>query len=190
VTRGGETGSDVRVDSSAIISAIIDPPEAAMSRMQPLRDEHQELKPHIDKVRHLADGIEHLTPMQRAEGVATAYRFLSGQLIPHAEAEDAVLYPAVARVMGTPQATATMSRDHVEVRRMTEDLGRLAAEGATADLHALRRVLYGLYALISVHFAKEEEIYVPLLEEALSAEEADWLFHQLGHVAHRAHAHA
>lgn len=159
-----------------------------MSRMQPLRDEHQELKPHIEKILHLADGIEHLTPIQRVEGVATAHGFLTEQLIPHAEAEDAILYPAIARVMGTPQATATMSRDHVEVHRMTGELGRLAAEGATADLHAVRRVLYGLYALISVHFAKEEEIYVPLLEEALSPEEADWLFHQLGHAAHRAHA--
>jgi hypothetical protein len=59
VTRGDVTGSDGHVDRSAII----DPPEAAMFRTPPLRDEHQEPKPHIDKIRHLADGIEHLTPM-------------------------------------------------------------------------------------------------------------------------------
>jgi hypothetical protein len=28
----------------------------------------------------------------------------------------------------------------------------------------LRRILYGLYAIIKLHLAKEEEIYLPILE--------------------------
>lgn len=161
-----------------------------MTLMQPLRDEHAQLVPHIEQLRQLADGIEHLSPVQRTDGVAAAHRFLTEHLIPHAEAEDVILYPAVARVMGAPAATATMSRDHVEVHRMTEELGRLAAAGASADLTALRRVLYGLHALVSVHFAKEEEIYVPMLEQGLSPDEAAWLFHQIEHAHSGSHAHS
>lgn len=40
---------------------------------------------------------------------------------------------------------------------------------------ALRRILYGLYAIIKLHPAKEEEIYLPLLEARLYLEEADHL---------------
>ena len=36
---------------------------------------------------------------------------------------------------------------------------------------ALRRVLYGLYAIIKLHLAKEEEIYLSILEARLPAEE-------------------
>ena len=37
---------------------------------------------------------------------------------------------------------------------------------------ALRRVLYGLYAVVTVHFAKEEEVYLPILDARLTREEA------------------
>jgi hypothetical protein len=44
----------------------------------------------------------------------------------------------------------------------------------------LRRVLYGLYALINLHFAKEEEIYADVLEHRLSTTEKDLLVATLG----------
>ena len=71
--------------------------------------------------------------------------------------------------------------------RLTGELGGLLDHGITgADAKALRRLLYGLYALISVHFAKEEEIYVPLLEEALTADGAQQMLREMGHAAHHA----
>ena len=42
-----------------------------------------------------------------------------------------------------------------------------------SDEQALRRVLYGLYAIIKLHLAKEEEIYFPILEARLAASEVD-----------------
>jgi iron-sulfur cluster repair protein YtfE (RIC family) len=103
--------------------------------------------------------------------------FLRHHLIPHAEAEDRALYPVVGTVMGAPDATATMSRDHVEVGRLTDELASLRSElsGPTlgeAQAKALRRVLYGLYALVKLHFAKEEEVYLPLLDARLSPDAA------------------
>lgn len=159
-----------------------------MSVMQPLRDEHRELLPQVERLREVADTVGEVSDGQLAEGVAGAHRFLTGHLIPHAEAEDAALYPVVERVMGAAGATATMSRDHVEVGRLTGELGRLLERGMSdRDAKQVRRLLYGLYALVSVHFAKEEEIYVPLLEQALAPDEADRMLRDMGHAARAAH---
>lgn len=170
---------------------------------EPLRQEHQQLLPHIEHLRQLADNVGELPDAALAENAAAVHGFLVHHLIPHAEAEDRVLYPAVAGIMGAPAATATMSRDHVEVGALTSELAALAdrlAAGAAADaatVKALRRVLYGLYALVKVHFAKEEEIYLPLLDARLSAVEAQALFAQMeaatgelhgGQAAHHHHA--
>ena len=128
---------------------------------QPLRDEHKELFPNVENLRLAADSVsESLTSSAHAK-IEAAYSFLTRQLIPHAQAEEKALYPVVQKVMGSSQATATMSRDHVEVGALTEELGRLRVHPSQLSIPfnqamALRRVLYGLYALVKVHFAKEE----------------------------------
>lgn len=167
-----------------------------MRLTEPLRDEHNELIPHIEKLRAVADSVGDVPIETLRHGVNEAYEFLTHHLIPHAEAEDHALYPVVAKVMGTPGATATMSRDHVEVGRLTEELGRLRSQiagGAVGEsqLKGLRRVLYGLYTLVGVHFAKEEEIYLPLLDAGLTPEEARRMFEQMEAAAEVAkHRHA
>ena len=139
---------------------------------EPLRAEHRHLLPHVEQ---LAEAAE------TTSGVDAAYRFLVEHLIPHAQAEDAVLYPVVDRLIGAGGATRptdTMRRDHVEVVRLTEELGRLRAEPAPPG-EAVRRVLYGLYAVVRLHFAKEEEVYLPLLDRELTAAEAEELFERM-----------
>lgn len=97
------------------------------------------------------------------------------------------MYPAVERVMRAPGATATMTRDHVEVVALTEELQRLRDDlpgGFTpARRRDARRLLYGLYAMIRLHFAKEEEIYLPLLDTGLTAAQAEELFTAMHAVA-------
>jgi len=152
---------------------------------EPLRAEHRELLPHIERLRRVADRIgDAAAPALRAE-LDEAYTFLTGHLVPHATAEDEVLYPAVARILGSPKATATMSRDHTAVAALIDELGVL--RHAAADEHArdLRRILYGLHAMVSTHFAKEEEIYLPLLDEHLTPEEASRLFASMEQAAGR-----
>lgn len=73
-----------------------------------------------------------------------------------------------------------MSRDHLEVIRLTEELETLHlhlfyAPLRESDEKALRRVLYSLSAIIKLHLAKEEEIYLPIFEARLPAEEVDHL---------------
>jgi iron-sulfur cluster repair protein YtfE (RIC family) len=119
----------------------------------------------------------------------TALAFLRESLIPHAQAEDAVLYPRVEQVMQAPRATATMSRDHAEVVRLTADLERVgdSLQGAPdPERHReLQRILYGLYGIIRLHFAKEEELYLPLLDAGLGSAEAAEMFRAMHESAHR-----
>ena len=148
---------------------------------QPLRDEHRELIAHIENIRAVADLVGEAPIESTREAANEVHAFLTGHLIPHAEAEDRALYPVVQKIMGAPLATATMSRDHIEVGRLTQELGSLAAKPDASAAKELRRVLYGLYALIRVHFAKEEEIYLPLLDEHLTEAEARSVFRAMGH---------
>lgn len=148
---------------------------------QPLREEHKELLPQIETLREVADTIGTVpmqTLMQRVSDVST---FLAHHLIPHAQAEEKALYPVVGRFMNAPMATATMSRDHTEIARLTGELASVQVHisGTSVSVNQendLRRVLYGLYAIVKLHFAKEEEVYLPLLDARLTPETARDLF--------------
>jgi iron-sulfur cluster repair protein YtfE (RIC family) len=161
---------------------------------QPLRDEHKDLLPHIESLRLAGDAVNESLTSSAHAGIDEAYNFLTRQLIPHAQAEEKALYPMVQKAMGAAQATATMSRDHIEVDRLTQELGSLRVHRSQLSItfeqaRALRRVLYGLYALVKVHFAKEEEIYLPLLDSRLTADEAHAMFEAMEAAAHEAKSH-
>jgi hemerythrin-like domain-containing protein len=158
---------------------------------QPLREEHKELFPSVDRIRQVADLIGEAPISEIQQGVEEVFDFLAFHLKPHAEAEDAALYPVVQKVLGSPDATRTMSRDHVEVGRYIEELASLK-EGLSGDalslaqVKSLRRVLYGVYGLVKVHFAKEEEVYLPILDERLTPESAQEMFEAMEEAAHKA----
>jgi hypothetical protein len=76
------------------------------------------------------------------------------------EEEERTVYPAVAELLGSSEATAPMTYDHVAIRARIVELG-VTEE---TDVERLQDVLYGLHALIAVHLWKEERLYLPLLE--------------------------
>src|SRR5450759_323361 len=92
---------------------------------QPLREEHKELMPHIEMLRTVADAIGTMPIDTLRQHVYDVYMFLKHHLIPHAQAEEWALYPTVGRLMSAPAVTATMSRDHVEIGRLTAELASL-----------------------------------------------------------------
>jgi hemerythrin-like domain-containing protein len=160
---------------------------------QPLRDEHRELRPMIERIRHVADAVGVVPPQALHEQVAEVRAFLAEELLPHAKGEEAALYPAVARILGSPEATATMRHDHGEVAWLTEQLAAVLPELRAPSLpleveRALRRILYGLYALVRVHVEEEEDIYLPLLDAQLTAEEAREMFRVMHLAEAREHA--
>ena len=148
---------------------------------QPLRDEHAGLRPQVDALQEIADLAEQLAPAELAARLAAATAFLHGHLLVHAHVEEVALYPVVEWAMGGMGATATMARDHTEIARLVrqfDDVRSVVGRDPVRPegLRRLRQVLYGLHAVLVLHFAKEEEIYLPLLDERLSPDAAARLF--------------
>jgi len=155
---------------------------------QPLREEHNELLPHIEAIRQVAGAIGEAPLSELRPQIDEVYDFLAHHLLPHAQAEEAALYPVVGKVMGAPEATNTMSRDHVAVGRLIDELEQIRSNASGSTLTAvqiqdLRRVLYGLYTLVKVHFAKEEEVYLPILDARLTPDEGRRLFENMEEAA-------
>lgn len=144
---------------------------------QHIKKEHAELFPHVEQLRITADAVGSTSADVLRELTEACLRFIVHDLVPHARMEDEIIYGAVGKILGSPESTATMSRDHVEVSRYAEELstvhGVLVAEDRLTEETSrnLRRVLYGLYAIVKLHFAKEEEVYSALLAAKLN--EAD-----------------
>ena len=125
-----------------------------------VREEHAHLREHVDHIRLAARELPTVSPDERREIVARILDFLRNTLLPHAEEEEQGLYAAVGEALGNPEATRPMTHDHIAIRARVIELGTLGPE----DVDRLQELLYGLYALISVHFWKEEQLYLPLLE--------------------------
>jgi heavy metal translocating P-type ATPase len=133
-------------------------------------DEHRTLRPDLDRIRQAADRLGVDPAPEVLAAVHGVHRFLVDELLPHEEAEDAELYPVFDRVLGGTDATGTMSRAHAEIAHHVRRLGRLLdetdpVEPDPEDLVELRRVLYGLHAILVLHFAQEDEGYLSLVDE-------------------------
>jgi hypothetical protein len=133
------------------------------------QEEHQRLLPGVKLIRHIADRLDQLPPQEVRAELAKLQRFLMTEVIPHEQAEEATVYPAVAKLIGGDDPTAPMNRAHLEIAHMVSVLGRhldeLPSEGpGIDDLRDLRRILYGLDAILRLHFAQEDEAYLALMD--------------------------
>lgn len=124
------------------------------------REEHRELLVHAEQIRVAASEVTELEVEERDAVILRVLEFLRETLLPHAKWEEQVLYMLVSGLLGDRNATVTMSHDNVAIARMTEML----AEADREDVARLQELLYGLHALIGVHFEREEELYLPLLD--------------------------
>jgi cation transport ATPase len=134
--------------------------------------EHDRMR---DDLSILRDTAQQVSAGERDAALVTlraADGFLQDTLLPHEDAEDAALYPALARPLGSPEATATMSRMHAEIHRLSQRLHshrEIAEEAATVTPEQsddLLACLYGLHAVLLLHFVQEEENYFVLAPAA------------------------
>lgn len=132
-------------------------------------DEHVQIREDLTLLREAADRID-TAPLEEALTlVRTVYARLRDDVVPHEQAEQEALYPLLDAAIGGRHPTAPMSRAHVEiadrVRRLGHLLEDIAADGAEeTDLADLRRLLYGLHAVLELHTNQEEESYLSLAE--------------------------
>ncbi|MGI5863079.1 MAG: hemerythrin domain-containing protein [Myxococcales bacterium] len=143
---------------------------------EPLRAEHRALLSRLGELDRLASELPALPPDEARARLRRLIAFLRHHLLPHAMAEEKTLYPAIEAAMGAPGATATMFADHSEITRRIEALDAAARR---PDLSSVPAMLYGLSAIVLLHFRKEEEVLLPVLDRALSLEDAANLLQQM-----------
>lgn len=133
--------------------------------------EHDELRDTIGLLRDCADRLAHGPDAAALESLRTVHGLLTERILPHERAEETLLYPALARPLGSGEATATMSRTHAEIQRLADRVGTHVALAQSAgaiqpdQVDDLLACLYGLYALLRLHFVQEEENYFILVED-------------------------
>ena len=128
------------------------------------RAEHREFAPELARVRSVADRLGELAPEDVRMELEAVRRFVVERLPQHEEEEEAAVYPVVARLLGGEDPMSSMARAHLEISHLArvfrQLLDELPEDGPTPDdLVDLRRVLYGLYAILRLHFAQEDEAY-------------------------------
>lgn len=146
---------------------------------------HARLVPHVDQLVVTAEMVGKVPAAVLVERLDEDHRFIVGQLVPHMEAAERGLYPALERLLQDTRSMKPMRDEHARLRRLIGELGRLhgrlhAGDFGRGEEFALRRILYRMYAILKVHLA-EEEHYLPVLEHNLSDEETATLARALEH---------
>lgn len=134
-----------------------------------LEHEHQRLLPEVRRLRVLGDRLDEM-PFEKAKSELVSIKdWLVNELLPHEDHEDNAIYPLIAKIIGGNDPTATMSREHLEIAHLTKQFSELVEtlhdEMTPEDLRDFRRLLYGLYALLNLHFAQEDEQFLAMLHE-------------------------
>ncbi len=126
-----------------------------------IRQEHRGLMDGVASLVHLARTASGTDPSELGPALRAATHFLEHELLPHARAEERLIYPQVERVLrACGGATATMEYDHRRLQALTTEL---AGAISTAGADGAGEMLQQLATTVQLHFDKEEELYLPLL---------------------------
>ncbi|HKP44001.1 MAG TPA: heavy metal translocating P-type ATPase [Mycobacterium sp.] len=172
-----QEGIDVAVILNALRALRGDPavdvelPAETEMMLRRFAAEHDELRDTVESLRDAADQLVAGADAAALQSLTRAHAVLTDRILPHEEAEETRLYPALARPLGSGEATATMSRTHAEIHRLADRIGThvALAKGGNAiqpdQVEDLLACLYGLYALLRLHFLQEEENYFTLTDD-------------------------
>jgi heavy metal translocating P-type ATPase len=156
-------------------AAALTPGDAALTKR--FHDEHEVIRADIEEVRAAAEALDSAEASAAMARVRRVSLLLVTEVGPHEEAEQRMLYPALDRLFGGTDVTATTSRAHAEIAHQIRRLSQLLDDIGTAvpdeaDLAELRGLLYGLHAILRLHTAQEEESYLSLGDDVAVPEAA------------------
>jgi hypothetical protein len=164
-----QEGIDVLVILNALRAlggdgAMVHKTPGAEALAQGLASTHRALRPHVGELAALAARLESLPPAKARVQLERMREILEKELLPHEREEQQTAYPLLTGILKDEDPTGPLIQTHHEIHRLTRLFGRLVAqlpsEGPrTEDIRDLRRVLYGLHAILVLHFAQEEELY-------------------------------
>ncbi|NCT66214.1 MAG: heavy metal translocating P-type ATPase [Rhodanobacteraceae bacterium] len=168
------------IDVAAILNALralrVRAPHGTALRLNPsetdrLRQDHLQLAPVLDRIRACADRLPTLSSDAVRAELVELNALVRSRLLAHEQEDERTLYPKLEPLIGGDDPLAAMSRTHREIFRLGHQLqkatdnlldGHLPATG----IQDLQRALYGLDAILRLHFAQEDEIYHAITEAA------------------------
>jgi heavy metal translocating P-type ATPase len=134
------------------------------------RAEHRAFASELDRIRATADTLG-TQPAAASRVALEAVREFLVVRLPEHEAQEAVsVYPAIAAMIGGEDPMGGLNRIHIEIAHLTRvyaaALDDLPLGGpGPEDRIELRRLLYGVYAILRLDFAQQEEAYAWLASE-------------------------
>jgi hypothetical protein len=142
-------------------------PEGTRSLLRRFAVEHGELRDALALLLASADRLAAGNTAELLPALRRVDRVLADRILPHEQAEETQLYPALAGPLGD-EATVPMSRAHAEIARLARRLHTHLEIAASAgrvgpeQVDDLLACLYGLHAVLRLHFVQEEENYFAL----------------------------
>jgi hypothetical protein len=132
--------------------------------VQSVKEEHEQFLPYLEEIRRVADSIGQASIKHLLGRIAEVHEFLAHRLIPHAVAEGRLLLPLVRKLPGGAEIALGMNQCHVQLGRLTDELETAMERSRRKGMDAgaeneLRRILYGIHALLTAHFAEAEEVF-------------------------------
>ncbi len=140
----------------------------------PIRDHHKALEEQLHGFFHCIENLEKFSSEEK-EKLKEFTAFLKNDVLPHAEGEEKHLYKKVGELMGNPLFTKTMEIDHQHIKQFISELeteiNNVYKEAADVTIKKLQQTAGKLRGIMELHFQKENDVYLPILDEKLSAEQ-------------------
>jgi heavy metal translocating P-type ATPase len=141
------------------------PSSPEMTRIaQKLAMSHRALRPKLGELAALAVQLDELSAGEARSRFEQMQQMLETELLPHEEDEQRTAYPLIEKLLSRENPTGPLVQTHYEIRRLSRLYGRLVKQlppsgPVKEDLRDIRRVLYGLHAILTLHFAQEDDLY-------------------------------
>lgn len=140
----------------------------------PMRAEHAALLRRISAIDALVSALGASgSPAERLGTMTEIFEFFQAHLLPHADAEDQVLYPVADAKAAGGQFTASLRHEHRVISRWIDELSvLLRRKPPTADdARMFARRTDALLGLVRGHFECEEEVVLGLLDRTMTPDE-------------------
>ncbi|MBC6558992.1 heavy metal translocating P-type ATPase [Citrobacter braakii] len=149
-----------------LASGITRPADRTMSAEQvaALRNEHHRLQPLLQRLTEVATLLPQASPEERRTLMKTLHDQLTQDILDHEQQDEQGLYPSMTLMLVGDDPLAAMSRSHQEIYLLVRKLGQLSillqsTDGSPGTVQDIQQCLYGLEAILRLHFAQEEELF-------------------------------
>ena len=171
VACGGPSGA-----SSAHPEHSHPPPAGGTETTASFRAHHAEIRAKLDEAASRAMALPSAPPEEVGDRIHEIVHFFHHELIPHAEAEESVLYAAADRLVPTEHGrryTDSLRYEHTVVAREVAWLHDTMEAGnhSPAVIAEIQRRTLELVGLVKAHFGAEEDVILAAFDALMSPED-------------------